>query len=133
MRKSAKIPFPPSNSRPKATVSLAFKLIHDCKQQKCTVRKHLSCIGSVVAAPMYHRVPSKLRLTFPKLAWPGVIFPFSYNLQRRQPTKVIAWTFPSILTSFSWLSWKAASGAPNCFLSFRYLSNHLQVGISLYC
>ena len=28
---------------------------------------------------------------------------------------------PSIRTSFSWLSWKAASGAPNCFLSFKYL------------
>jgi len=30
-RKSAKIPLPPSNSRPKAAVSLALKVIHDWK------------------------------------------------------------------------------------------------------
>jgi hypothetical protein len=30
-RKSDKIPFPPSNSLPKAAVSLALKVIHDCK------------------------------------------------------------------------------------------------------
>ena len=59
--------------------------------------------------------------TFAKLAWPGVILPFSYNLQSRQPTRVIAWILPSISTSFCWLIWKAAKGAPNCFLSFRYL------------
>lgn len=59
--------------------------------------------------------------TFPKLTRPGVIFPLSYNLQRRQPTRIIAWIFPNMWTSFCWVSWKAANGAPNCFLSFKYL------------
>jgi hypothetical protein len=51
-----------------------------------------------------------------------VILPVSCSLQRRQPRTDIAWMFPSILTSFSWFSWNAANGAPNCFLSCRYLT-----------
>lgn len=73
-------------------------------------------------APQMHRPVNWFSLTFAKLAWPGVIFPFSYNLQRRQPTKIIAWTLPNIRISFSWLIWNAANGAPNCFLSFKYLT-----------
>lgn len=33
----------------------------------------------------------------------------------------MAWIFPSMRTSFSWLIWSAANGAPNCFLSCKYL------------
>lgn len=61
--------------------------------------------------------------TLQRLAWPGVILPASYTLQRRQPRRNIAWMFPSIRTNFSWFICRAASGAPNCFLSSRYLTN----------
>ena len=61
--------------------------------------------------------------TLPKLLGPGVNLPDSYSLQSRQPTRTMAWMLPSIRTTFSWLSWKAASGAPNCFLSFKYLAS----------
>jgi len=116
-RKSDKIPLPPSNSLPIAAVSLAFKLIHDWGHKTASwllARKHNSFSPNI---PQNFAVNH----TFAKLAWPGVIVPFSYNLQRRQPTSTIAWTLPSMRTSFCWLIWKAASGAPNCFLSFRYL------------
>lgn len=62
-------------------------------------------------------------ITLQRLAWPGVILPASYTLQRRQPSRNIAWMFPSIRTNFSWFICREASGAPNCFLSSRYLAN----------
>lgn len=62
-----------------------------------------------------------LEPTLQRLAWPGVILPASYILQRRQPSRNIAWMFPNIRTSFSWLIWRAAKGAPNCSLSSKYL------------
>ena len=61
------------------------------------------------------------QLTLPRLAWPMVILLELCSLQRRQPRSHMAWMLPSILTSFSWFSWNAASGTPNCFLSPRYL------------
>ena len=60
--------------------------------------------------------------TFPKLTRPVVIAPLSYNLQRRQPIRIIPWILPNIWTSLSWEIWKAANGTPNCFLSCKYLS-----------
>ena len=61
------------------------------------------------------------QLTLPRLAWPMVILLELCSLERRQPRSHMAWMLPSILTSFSWFSWNAASGTPNCFLSPRYL------------
>jgi len=56
--------------------------------------------------------------TLPKLLWPNAILPDSKSLHSRQPTRTVVWMLPSIRTSLSWLSWKASTGAPNCFLSF---------------
>ena len=67
------------------------------------------------------------QLTLPRLAWPMVILPELCSLERRQPRSHMAWMLPSILTSFSWFSWNAASGTPNCFLSPRYLIKYSTV------
>jgi len=69
--------------------------------------------------------------TLQRLAWPGVILPASYTLQRRQPSRNIAWMFPSIRTNFSWFICRAASGAPNCFLSSRYLTNPVRTPLKV--
>ena len=61
--------------------------------------------------------------TFARLACPGVIFPASYSLHNLHPIRDIACMLPSMRASFSWLIWYDANGAPNCFLSWRYLKN----------
>lgn len=77
---------------------------------------------SVKTEERYTHRPQVKYITLPMLAWPGVILPLSYSLHRRQPTRNIAWTLPNMRTNFCWLIWKAANGAPNCFLSLRYLT-----------
>ena len=77
--------------------------------------------GALKGALSHHAPSPALPLTFVILACPAVSLPVSCSVLSRHTISTMAWMLPSMRTSFSWFSWKAARGVPNCWRSFRYL------------